>query len=256
MALYRTVLLLVLALSAAGCSLLPDKIDETEGMNASELYALAKEELNSGNYQSALDYFSKLEARYPYGRYAQQAQLETAYAHYRQGEPAAAVAAAERFIKLHPRHPNVDYAYYLRGLASFDPGRSILDRVVSQEKDDRDPQAARDAFNYFRELVTRFPNSKYTPDAVQRMTYLRNSLASYELLVADYYLRRGAYVAAANRAKYVIENYDRTPAVADALVMLVHTYHKMDMPDLADDALRVLEANYPERAAEVKAEQN
>lgn len=231
----------------AGCSAL--QVDETEGWTVEKFYETAKEALDNGDYATAIDYFTKLEARYPYGRYAQQAQLETIYAHYKDNEPASAVAAADRFIKLHPRHPNVDYAYYLRGLATFEQGEGALEKLIPQDRAARDPASLRESFNYFKELVSRYPNSRYTPDAIKRMAELRNTLARHELLVADYYLRRGSYLAAANRAKYVLENYQRSLAIPDALVLLVKAYRLMGLNDLADDALRVLELNHPEHPA-------
>ena len=236
----------------AGCASMSE--DETAGWTVEEFYQTAKEALDNGDYATAIDYFTKLEARYPYGRYAQQAQLETIYAHYKDNEPASAVAAADRFIKLHPRHPNVDYAYYLRGLATFDQGKGALN-LFKQDKAQRDPASLRESFNYFKELVTRFPNSRYAPDAIERMTELRNTLARHELVVADYYLRRGSYLAAANRAKYVLENYQQSLAIPDALVMLVKAYRLMGLHDLANDALRVLEMNHPQHPglAELKA---
>lgn len=229
--------LFVLALS--GCA----TIDETANWSAEQFYTEAKSALDEGNYQEALRLYGQLEARYPYGPYAQQAQLETAYAHYKVGEPAAAIGAAERFIKLHPRHANVDYAYYLRGLASFKRSQSFLEALAPQDDAARDPQAARDSFNYFRELVQKFPESRYAQDAVKRMVYLRNNLARHELLVADYYLRRGAHLAAAKRAKYVVENYQKTNSVTPALQILVKAYREMGMEELARDAERVLEMN-------------
>lgn len=239
----RLIALLTL-LILSGCAGM--SADETANWTAKQFYETAKESLDGGDYQQALDYYSKLEARYPYGPYTEQAQLETAYAHYKADEPAAAVAAADRFIKLHPRHPNVDYAYYMRGLASFEAQHNFLENVVKQDPSKRDPTSARDSFRYFNELVTKFPDSKYTPDAIQRMTFLRERLAQYELNIADYYLRRGEYLAAVNRAKYVVENYQGTPAVGDALVMMVKSYRKMEKPDLAADVLRVLKLNHPE----------
>ena len=232
------------------CSTLSE--DETEGWTVEQFYQTAKDALDDGDYATAIDYFTKLEARYPYGRYAQQAQLETIYAHYKDNEPASAVAAADRFIKLHPRHPNVDYAYYLRGLATFEQGEGALEKIFPKDRAQRDPASLRESFNYFKELVSRFPNSRYTPDAVKRMTELRNTLARHELLVADYYLRRGSYLAAVNRAKYVLENYQRSLAIPDALVLLVKGYRLMGLDDLATDSLRVLEMNYPEHPALVE----
>ena len=241
-------ILSLILLVASGCSGLRESVDPTTGWSASEFYEEAHAAMKEGNYETALDYFTKLEARYPYGRYAQQAQLETIYAHYKAQEPAAAIAAADRFIRLHPRHPNADYAYYMRGLASFDPGSNFLERIFPQDPSKRDPQAARESFRYFEELAKRFPRSKYSEDAVKRMRYLRNGLARHEIHVADYYLRRGAYLAAANRARYVVENYERTPAVPEGLGVMVRAYRAMGLADLAEDARRVLEMNYPDHA--------
>jgi outer membrane protein assembly factor BamD len=178
--------------------------DETIGWSANKLYAEAKEALNDGSYAKAIKYFEKLESRYPYGRYAQQAQIDIAYAYWKDQEPASAIAACDRFIKLHPNHPNVDYVYYLRGLINFNEDLGILGIVSNQDMTERDPKGARESFDAFRELVTRFPDSKYTPDALLRMKYLVNALASLELHVARYYMKRGAYLAAANRAQYAV----------------------------------------------------
>jgi len=240
---FRLTALLAL-LFLAGCS--GWNPDETANWSAQQFYEKGHEALNDGNYQDAINYFTKLEARYPYGAYTEQAQLETAYAHYKADEPAASVAAADRFIKLHPRHKNVDYAYYMRGLASFEAEHAFLENLIKQDTSKRDPTSARDSFNYFKELVTLFPDSQYTPDAIQRMTYLRQKLAQYELNIADFYMRRGEPLAAANRAKYVVENYQGTPAVGDALAIMVQAYRQMGKNDLAADALRVLRLNQPD----------
>ncbi len=249
---FNLVVLVWLVLIGTGCSLIGE-YDETEKWDAAQLYSAAKEALDGGDYQKAIKYYGKLEARYPYGRYTQQAQLETAYAHYKADEPEAAIAAADRFIKLHPRSPNVDYAYYMRGLASFEPAKNFLETFFPQDAAKRDPASARESFRYFSELVKRYPDSKYSQDAILRMTYLRNNLARYEVMVADYYMRRGAYLSAANRAKYVLENYEKTPSVPDALVLMVKAYRQMQMDDLANDALKVLAKNYPERVSELTA---
>lgn len=241
-------LLLPLAL-VSGCSWLPESADPTVGWDASQLYEEAHVAMEDGNYETALDYFTKLEARFPYGRLAQQAQMETIYAHYKADEPAAAIAAADRFIRLHPRHPNVDYAYYMRGLASFRPGSNFLERLFPRDQATRDPQAARESFRNFKELVTRHPDSKYSQDASQRMTFLRNELARHEVEVARFYLRREAHLAAAGRAREVVERYREAPAVADALAVLEQAYAAMDLQDLAADARRVRELNFPTRGA-------
>jgi len=242
----RRILAFLMALSLlAGCGLLPEQIDETRNWSASRLYATAKEALNDGNFERAIKLFESLEARYPFGAYAQQAQLEVAYAHYKNNEPALAIAATERFIKLHPNHPHVDYAYYLRGLANFVEDRGLFSRFGDQDMSDRDPKAAREAFAAFQQLANRFPDSRYTPDAVARMTHLVNALASHEVHVARFYFRRGAYVAAANRGKYVLEHYQQAPALEEALGLMAASYDRLGLHDLRDDAERVLKLNFP-----------
>jgi len=242
----RRILAPMLLLAAlAGCGLLPEQIDETKDWSAQRLYTAAKSELAEGNYERAIKLFERLEARYPYGPYAQQAQLEVAYAYYKDNEPASAIAAADRFIKLYPNHPHVDYAYYLKGLANFVEERGLLAGLGSQDMSERDPKAARESFDAFKELVTRFPDSKYTADALARMRYLVNALASHEVHVARYYFKRGAYVAAANRGKYVVEHYPQAPALEEALYLMAMSYDRLDLPDLRDDALRVLKHNFP-----------
>ncbi|MEK7878197.1 MAG: outer membrane protein assembly factor BamD, partial [Pseudomonadota bacterium] len=208
----RSSLALFLALCLSACGLLQDQTDETRGWSANKLYTEAKSELGDGNYEKAIKLYEKLESRYPYGRYAQQAQLEIAYAYYKDKDVASSVAAADRFIKLHPNHPSVDYAYYLRGLASFNDDLGLLGSYAGQDMTERDPKASREAFQAFKDLVTRFPDSKYTPDSIQRMNYLVNALASHEVHVARYYMKRSAFVAAANRAQYALKNYPQAPA--------------------------------------------
>ncbi len=229
----------------AGCGILP-KADPTVDWSAQKLYTEAKASLTSGDYEQAIKYFRLLEARYPFGRYAQQAQLEVAYAHYKYDEPEAAIAAADRFIQLYPRHPNVAYAYYLKGLANYNRGKGLVERYLPQDPSERDPGAALQSFRDFSELIKRYPDSKYAKDAAQRMVFLRNNLAQHEVHVASYYLRRRAYVAAANRAKYVIENYQRTPAVPEALVIMAKAYKLLGLDQLSNDALRVLRLNFPD----------
>lgn len=246
MSLPRYSIIACLLLAVGACSLLPDKIDETKGWSAGKFYAEAKDAMDAGDFALAAKHFETLQARYPVGRLAQQAQLEIIYAYYRDNEPASAITAADRFIKLHPRHPFVDYAYYLKGLTNFNQGRGLLERVLPQDVSQRDPGAARQSFQDFSDLVNNFPQSKYAEDAALRMAYLRNNLAQYEVNVAEYYMKRGAYLAAANRAKYVVENYQRTPALPGALAVMAKAYKVMGLNDLSDDALRVLELNYPD----------
>jgi len=246
MTILRHSLAVLLGVLIAACGLLPDPADETKGWSAQKLYSEAKDNLNNRNYETAIKYYEKLESRYPYGRYAQQAQLEIAYAYYKDNEPAQAVTAAERFIKLHPNHPNVDYAYYLKGLANFNGDLGWLGYISGQDLTERDPKAARDAFDAFKDLAARYPDSKYAPDAVQRMNYLVNALASHEVHVARYYMKRGAYVAAANRAQYAIKTYPQAPANEEGLVILVKAYDALNLTDLRNDAERVLMKNFPD----------
>jgi len=238
--------LLSATLALAGCGLLPEVKDETSGWSAQKLYATAKEELNDGNYERAVKLFETLEARYPFGRYAQQAQLDIAYAYYKDNEPISAIAASDRFIKLHPNHPNVDYAYYLKGLANFNDDLGYLGNLVEQNMGERDPMASRDAFLSFKELVTRFPDSKYADDATARMKFLVNTMAEHEVYVAKYYLKRQAWVAAINRAVEVVKTYPNAPAREEALAIMVIAYDKLELPDLSRDAQRVLSLNFPE----------
>jgi outer membrane protein assembly factor BamD len=236
-------LLVALLLSACATK---SVLDETEGWSPERLYGEAKSSLESGDYERAIKYFEALEARYPLGAYAQQAQMEIVYAYYRDDEPQSAMLAADRFLKLYPRHPKADYIGYLKGLINYNVSLGTIERYVAVDLSQRDQSAARRSFNDFSELVKLYPDSIYAQDARQRMLHLYNNLAQYELHVADYYMRLGAYLAAANRAQYVLSNFDRTPAIPEALTVLVRAYDKMNMPQSAEDALRVLQHNYPD----------
>lgn len=240
-------LALIAILFLAGCAIFgdPTEIDETKGWSVQRLNSAAEERMRDKDYEKAIKYYETLKSRFPHGRYAMQAEMEIAYAYYKRGDAAAAIAAADRFIKLHPHHPNVDYIYYLKGLATFNE-RGIVEKLTAQQISDRDPKALRESFAAFKELVTRYPESKYTKDATLRMSYLVNTLSAHELHVARYYMKRQAYVAALNRCKFVIENYPETPSVEEALVIMISAYDLLDMDDLKQDTLRVLKANYPQ----------
>lgn len=240
-----SLLALVLLAVTAGCGLLPEQVDETTGWSANKLYAEAKTAMADGTFDKAVKYFEKLEARYPYGRFAQQAQLEVAYAYYKQEEKASALAACDRFIRLHPNHPNVDYAYYLKGLVNFNEDLGLLGHISMQDQSERDPKAAQESFEAFKALVDKFPESKYAKDAALRMAYLVNALASHEVHVAGYYMRRGAYIAAANRAQSAVKTYPDAPANEEALFILIKAYDALNMADLRDDAERVMKKNFP-----------
>jgi outer membrane protein assembly factor BamD len=241
----RSAVAIVLTLCVAACELLPDVKDETAGWSAQRLYQEGHTMLGTGNYNRAIKMFDTLEGRYPYGVYAQQAILEGAYANYRTGETATAIAACDRFIRTYPNHPNVDYAYYLKGVVNFREDQGIFGYIVEQDLSERDPKMARESFSAFKDLTTRFPDSKYAPDARERMAYLTNALSRYEVHVADYYYRRGAYLAAANRAQASLLNFPQTPANEDALGVMVRSYDRLGMPQLRDDAQRVLKDSFP-----------
>jgi len=227
-----------------GCA--TDLQDETVGWSAERLHTEAKDAMGSKDWPRAVRYLEKLEARYPYGRFAQQAQLEIAYAHWKDGERASAIAAVERFIKMHPNHANIDYAWYLKGLVNFNEQPGIVSQIATPDMSDRDPKATRESFNALREVVTRYPDSKYAADAAARMRYLVNALAGHEVHVARYYMKRGAYLAAANRAQYAIKSYPQAPATEEAVFVLVLAYDRLGMGDLRDAADRVMRANFPE----------
>jgi outer membrane protein assembly factor BamD len=244
---YRSTRLLVLFLAAllGACA---SVTDPTRDWTAEQFYLEAKSELESGNLSQAIKYFEQLESRFPYGRYTEQAQLELIYVHYKDQEPALAIAAADRFIRMHPTHPNVDYAYYLKGLINFHGERNLVLALLGSKDDmsDRDSKGTVESYNAFRELIERFPTSRYAKDASERMRYLLHAQATNETRVAKYYFERGAYVAAINRCKYVLEHYPRTVAVEHALGIQAMAYYRMGMPDLAFDTARVLRTNFPE----------
>ena len=221
-------------------------MDPTEGRDAAEIYREATSEMLNGQYETAVSLYSKLIARYPYGTYAEHAMLGLAYSQYRDYSPESAILTAERFIKLYPRHQFVDYAYYLRGVAAFAMEQGYFFRLFRQDPTERDAQAARRALSFFSELIRKFPASRYVPDARKRVIYLRNYIAQYEIHVARFYMRKEAWLAAANRAQFVLENYQQTPAVPQALAILVHAYEKLRLDKLAADAFSVLAHNYPD----------
>lgn len=236
-------LLAALLLGLSACAANPDKEDDISKWSAEKLFKEAKMALEAEDYEVAIETYETLEAKYPFGKYAEQAQLDTAYAYFKFEEADTAIAAADRFIKLHPRHANVDYAYYLRGLASQSKKDDPMDVIAKQDHSMRDPSSTQKSYDYFIELVKKFPESRYAEDALLRMGHLRNELAMHEIHVAHYYVKRGAHVAAVNRAKYVVSNFPRTPASRLALGILAESYESLEMNDLAKDAKRVLLLN-------------
>ena len=243
------VFLISLTTFVAGCGMFGDKLDPQKNWTPEQFYRAAKDDLDSSNYAGAVKLYEALEAKYPFGRFAQQAQIDIAYAYYKQGETAQAISAADRFMKLHPNHPNLDYALYLKALTHYKLDQGILGALFDQDLSERDPKALRDSFDAFKELAERFPQSIYADDARARMAFLINTLARHDINVANYYYNRGAFLAAANRAQSSLLRYPQAPANEDALVMMIKAYEKMGYNDLAADARRVLEKNFPKNQA-------
>ena len=234
---------LILSLTLIGCSSKP--LDATAGWSPNKIYAEAKDEARSGSYDKAIPLFEKLEGRAAGTPLAQQAQLEKAYAQYKSGEQAQSVSTLERFIKLHPASPALDYALYLKGLVNFNDNLGLFSFIARQDLAERDQKAAKESFESFKELTARFPESRYTPDARLRMTYIVNALAQSEVHVARYYYSRGAYVAAINRAQTAMTDYRDVPALEEAIYIVYKSYEALGMTQLRDDAKRVLEKTYP-----------
>jgi outer membrane protein assembly factor BamD len=235
------------AVLMAGCA--TSEKDEFSTMAVEKLYAEAKADMASGGWDRAIRALERLEGRAAGTLLAQQASLDLAYSRYKSGERPEAVAALDRFIRLNPSSPALDYAYYLKGLVNFNDSLGWIYKVLRQDVVERDQQASRDAYQAFRILVDQFPNSRYAPDARVRMDYIANALAEYELRVARYYFERGAYLAAANRAQQAVREFERAPAAADALRIMVLSYEQLGLKDLRDDAKRVLDLNFAKTAA-------
>ena len=236
---------IVTAALLAACGATPNTYDETAGWSAQKIYTEAREEMRGGGWDKAIKLLETLEAKYPFGRYAQQAQIDVAYSHWKNSDLASALAACDRFIKLYPNHDTIDYVYYLRGLINFNEDLGLLGKVSRQDPTERDNRGARESFDTFKELLTRFPDSKYADDSRLRLKYLINALAQYEVHVARYYMKRGAFVAAVNRAQTVVTTYDGAPALEEALYIMGAAYDAMGFNDLRDDARKVLDRNYP-----------
>lgn len=236
---------LCLALLAA-CSSTSSKVDPTAGWSAERLYSQARSDMSSNNWTEARKNLEALEARYPFGIYAQQALIDQAYINWKDEEPDQAKAAIERFMQQYPNHPGTDYMLYLKGMITFTPPSAILSNITRQDPSERDPKGLRESYEAFNELIKRYPDSRYTPDARLRAAWLVNTIAENEVHVAQYYYERGAYVAAANRAQTVVTDFEGTPIVEKALYLMMLSYQKLDLPNLADDAKRVLDKNFPD----------
>jgi len=238
--------LFFLAMILGGCAGSDGSKDDTDIWSEAKLYSEATDKLNDADFAKCGKYFEKLEARFPFGPYSQQAQINAAYCYWKAQESAQALVAIDRFIKLHQGSPSLDYAYYLKGLITFNDDLGWLGKFTGQDLSERDPKAAKEAFESFKVVVERFPNSKYAPDALDRMRYIVNSLAEADVIVARFYYQRGAYLASANRAQLVIRDYDRAPAVEEALYILTKSYEKLGMVQLSNDSARVFKLNFPD----------
>ena len=240
----RFIIHALLVLSLVACSPAKEEIDPTAEWSAERFYLEARAELDSGNYLTAIEYYETLESRYPFGKHATQAQIDVAYAYYKFNEPDSAVTAIDRFIKLHPRDPAVDYAYYLKGLVNFERGGTILDILSERDVSEFDKNLLLTSYNDCRLLVQRFPDSKYVGDASKRMIYLRDELARADFSVASYYASRDAWVAVANRTKFILQNYQGTSVIKPTLELQLKAYQALEMDELARDTQRIIDLNY------------
>lgn len=237
-------LLVVFALFLGGCANTA-KVDPTAGWSAEQLYADARSEITAANWNNARERLTAIESRYPFSIHAQQALMELAYVNWKDGENEQALSAIDRFQQQFPNHPGTDYMLYLKGLINFTPASAFMANLTGQDPAERDPKGLRASYDSFNDLVTRYPNSKYAPDAQARMNWLVNTIAMNEVYVARYYYQRGAYIAAANRAQTVITDFEGVAANEQALYVMVQAYDKLNMPGLRDDAQRVLDKNFP-----------
>ncbi len=237
---FTTVLLCVLLAYCAG-----QGKSQYDYYSEEQLYDKARRLMIDGKFSQSAELYQMLETRFPFGQYSDQSQLEIITAYYQAYDYELAIAASDRFIRLHPEHSEVDFAYYYRGLSRFDMNRGVLDKFFNLDLSKRDPGVAVESFNDFSELVTRYPESRFAADARGRMRFLRNLMARHEVHVANYYFKRGAYAAATNRGKYVFEHYQESPAISDGLAIMVQGYLLLGMDDLANKSLTVLKTNYP-----------
>jgi outer membrane protein assembly factor BamD len=240
----RFIIYFAIALSLAGCGPAKDDVDATADWSVEKFYLAARAEVAKENYLTAIEYYETLESRFPFGKYATQAQIDVAYAYYKFDEPDSAITALDRFIKLHPRNPSVDYAFYLKGLVNFERGGTVLDVISARDLSDFDRSLLLAAYNDFRLLIQRFPDSKYATDARKRMIFLRNELARSDLRIASYYASRDAWVAVANRTKFILLNYQGSSVIKSTLELQLRAYQALDLDNLAYDTQRIIDLNY------------
>jgi outer membrane protein assembly factor BamD len=235
----------MLAISACSTTSDEEQIEQAKLLGPEASYEVAKEMMKNGNFTGAAETLSSLDSRYPFGPLSLQIQLDLIYSYYKSGNTEQALAMVDRFIRLNPNHKDVDYAFYMRGLTNMESDSNLFQELVNIDRSDRDPSKSREAFNDFRRLIERFPESKYAADAQQRMVYIKNRLAKYEIAIARFYMRRGAYVAAANRGQYVLEYYGDTEQVQPALEIMVSAYDQLGLDELKQNAIKILKLNYP-----------
>lgn len=240
----RFIIYIAIAFGLAGCGPSKDDLDVTADWSAEKFYISARAELGKENYLTAIEYYETLESRFPFGKYATQAQIDVAYAYYKFEEPDSAITAIDRFIKLHPRNPRVDYAYYLKGVVNFERGGSVLDVISGRDLSEFDKNLLLAAYNDFRVLTQRFPDSKYVADSSKRMVFLRNQLARSDLAIASYYASREAWVAVTNRTKYILQNYQGSSVIKSTLELQLRAYQALELEDLAHDTQRIIDLNY------------
>jgi len=240
----RFIIYITIALSLVACGSSKEDVDPTADWSVEKLYLEARAELANKNYLTAIEYFETLESRYPFGKYATQAQIDVAYAYYKFKEPESAITALDRFIKLHPRDNSVDYAYYLKGLVNFERGGTILDALVERDLSQFDRNLLLAAYRDFKLLVQRFPNSKYAEDATKRLIYLRDELARADFSIANYYASRDAWVAVANRTKLILRNYQGSSVIRSTLDLQLKAYQALELDELARDTQRIIDLNY------------
>ncbi len=241
----QKIVLLTACLTLWGCNSNPDERDLRNAQTPAQLYASAQDSLKAGNFRAAVFKLENLDTRFPFGEFAEQAKLDLIYAHHASGNTEAAIDAADTFIRENPRHKDVDYAYYMKGVVYFEQGKNLLERWFRIDPSDRPPSDASRSYEALNLMLNRYPDSQYAPDAQKRMVHLRNRLATYEYHVAEYYMRRGAYVGAVNRVDYILTNYSGATITPKALEIMVDAYEKLGMNDKATDAQRILEENYP-----------
>lgn len=239
--------LLGAVVSVAGCS--SSNTEEKAvlaNMGAQQLYDRAKESMEVGNFSAAAQTLSALDSRYPFGPLSHQVQLDLIYSYYKSGKIEETLATIDRFVRLNPNHSDVDYAYYMRGLTNMESDSNLFQELLNIDRTDRDPSKSREAFEDFRRLIQQYPDSKYAADAKQRMVHIKDRLARYEIAIARFYMRREAYVAAANRGRYVIEHFPDSTQVQQALEIMVSSYEQLGLDELKDNAMKTLKLNYPE----------